>query len=177
MSAFVCLSNVPAFAMKLTNRRGLTAEVRIWAQADRACLEQANTDTISLIHEYPRQRELILEAVDKETADSIRETCDSILSNTEFVFDDEIVTSKVYRLALAQDRRKVHSPTTLTPPEEELSDAPDDATLQVRSATVVAALAPVDDDPVDRERTLNADARERFVILPPSTTGFNSAPL
>ena len=101
--------------MKLTNRRGLTAEVRIWAQADRACLEQANTDTISLIHEYPRQRELILEAVDKETADSIRETCDSILSDTEFVFDDEIVTSKVYRLALAQDRRKVHSPTTLTP--------------------------------------------------------------
>jgi tetratricopeptide (TPR) repeat protein len=151
------------FTLNLIDRSGLTAEGRTWAQADRACLEQANADTISLINEYPHQRELILEAVKKETADSIRETCDSILSDTKFVFDDEIVTSKVYRLALAQAMRKAHTQTTLTPLGGEQDDAFNDVTLlQVRSATEVAPLAPVDNDPEASEMSSNAGASEAF---------------
>jgi tRNA A-37 threonylcarbamoyl transferase component Bud32 len=123
--AYVC-SIKSCLGHVLTGTSNLTSGAQTSAQEDRRCLEQANADTIYLAHEYPRQRDVILEAVDKETADSIRESLDSAISDTEFTFDDEIVTSKVYRIALAQAKNKNRATTSLAA-ESDTSIDPSDA--------------------------------------------------
>jgi hypothetical protein len=73
-------------------------------------LEAAKEDLCDLIPSYPGFQATILDSLDQETVDSILGDRESILSTTEFTFDQELINTRTYRRQLARMKRSGKRP-------------------------------------------------------------------